>query len=70
MKNQFSDSYFLSCGLFCSEFPSVFNRLQIKKKMLSQMIRNVLKQIYVILSFFVRFLVFELWSILYSTARA
>ena len=29
--------------------------------------RNVLKRIYELMSFFVRFLVFEIWSILYST---
>ena len=38
-----------------------------QKWYLSQKIRNVLIGIFVLMSFFVRFLVFELWSILYFT---
>ena len=37
------------------------------KKISSQKIRNVLKRIFDLVIFFFRFLVFEIWSILYST---
>ena len=60
MKNKFSDFYFLSYSRFCSLFSIVFNRPK-----MSQKLRNVLKQIFEIFSFFVRILVFKLWSILY-----
>ena len=41
------------------------NQTKYEKKW-SQKMRNVLKRVFVYLIFFVRFLVFEIWSILYS----
>ena len=52
---------------FCSQFSSVFIDQIWRKKKLSHKIRNILKRIFECMSFFVRFLVLEIWSILYST---
>ena len=71
LKNQFSDFwgfYFLSYGRFCSQLPSVFTLITDQKfEMVSQNMRNVLKRIKFLTHEFliVRFLVFEIWSILY-----
>ena len=62
---RFLQLYFLSHDRLCSQFSSVFT-VQNEKKM-SLTMSNVLKRIFEIMSFFVWFLVFELWSILYFT---
>ena len=64
MQKLFSD---LFSFWFCSQFSSLFNQPKIKEKMLSQNMYNVLKRIFEFMSIFVRFLVCEIWSILYST---
>ena len=66
MKNQFSDFYFLSYWWFCSQSAIVFNQ-STKKIGASQKMCNLLNRIYVFICFFVRFFVFEIWSILYFT---
>ena len=59
MKNQFSDFYFLSYDWFCSQFSSAFTDQKWLKIMLSHKMRNVLKRIFELLSFFGRLSKFQ-----------
>ena len=54
--------FFMSCDRFCSQFSSYLPTKNGK-------MRHVLRRIFEFLGFFVRFLVFEIWSILYSTVN-
>ena len=67
IEDKFSNFYFMSYGWFCSQFSGVYNTDQKCSKIISsQKMRNVLKLIFQF--FFVRFLVFDLWSVLYFTS--
>ena len=64
MWNQLSKIYFLSCLWFCSQCSSVFNRNKIAHLMGCAMFCKRFLYSWI---FFVRFLVSEMWLILYST---